>query len=579
MKHGSISIKGTTIRVSAPPHVSIRLRRLFGGAQRYKAGVFDLAATPEHAYDLEWFRERHPLDVEPDSEAAFRKLVADHERKLAAIAEIDMEGYIPREFELAEPMRDYQRTAADLAIRSGSLLLCDSIGLGKTITAIGVMSGAGSLPALVVCPVNLALQWHRQLQRFVPKLRVHRIRKTQPYDIREVKVEVDPVTRRRTVVHHKTMPDVLIASYTMLHGWVETLAGVVRLVIFDEAQEFRRGESRKYDAGVAIAQESDIRVGLTATPIYGYGEEIFNVMQAIAPNQLGTRKEFLDEWCGETAANGKSKVRDPAALGSYLRESGLMIRRTREQVGRELPPLTIVRHVVECDPLAIHKMRDDVAELAKRVLNRIGNPQDRRHDAGELNWMMRKATGIAKAAAVAEFVRLLVDSGERPILFGWHHEVYAVWGSMFERWGVTYSLYTGQESPTQKEEAKRKFVAGEAKVLVISLRSGAGIDGLQFVEDTVGVVGELDWSPQVIAQCLGRYHRDGQTASKLAYVLVSEEGSDPVIEDALGVKEAQSYYMLNPDASGMPELVGAGDDHIRKLAESVLKQRGVVVDN
>lgn len=580
MKHGRISIRDNSIIIEAPPHVSIRLRRLFGGAQRYKAGVFQLAATPEHAYDLDWFSERHPMDVDAESEPRFRKLIADHEAKLAAIAAIDLEGYVPREFELALPLREYQRVAADLALRTGSLLIADQIGLGKSPTAIGIMSAPSVLPALVVAPVHLAIQWHREIARFAPKLRVHRIRSTQPYAFTDIRVEVDPTTRRRKVVKHNGIPDVVICSYSKLHGWVETLAGVVRLVIFDECQEFRRGRSRKYDAGKAIAQEADIRCGLSATPIYGFGEEIHNVMEVLAPGQLGTHKEFIDEWCGGTAdASGKAKVRDPAALGSYLRESGLMIRRTRADVGRELPDLTIVRHAVECDPLAIHKLRDDVAELAKRVLNRVGTPQERRHDAGELDWRLRQATGIAKAGAVAEFVRLLIESGQKVLLFGWHLSVYEIWEKMFEHWQIKSSRYTGEESPRQKDDSRRAFVEGDVEAMIISLRSGAGLDGLQHVEDVSVVVGELDWSPQVIDQCIGRRHRDGLTQKTIAYVLTADEGSDPVISDTLGLKEAQSHYLLNPDATGMPELVGASEDHIRRLAESVLKQRGHIVDN
>lgn len=580
MKHGSIRIRDNSIIIEAPPHVSIRLRRLFGGAQRYKAGVFQLAATPEHAYDLDWFAERHPMDVDPASEAKFRELIATHEKKMVAIAAIDLEGYVPREFELALPLREYQRVAADLALRTGSLLIADQIGLGKTATAIGVLSASGVLPALVVTPVHLAVQWQREIARFAPKLRTHRIRSTQPYKFSDIRVEVDPTTRRRKVVKSNGVPDVIICSYSKLHGWVESLAGVVRFVCFDEAQEFRRGQSRKYDAGKAIAQEADITCGLTATPIYGYGEEIHNVMEVIAPNQLGTHKEFIDEWCGGTMdTHGKAKVKDPAALGAYLREAGLMIRRTRAEVGRELPDLTIVRHAVECDPNAIYKMRDDVAELAKRVLDRVGTPQERRHDAGELNWRMRQATGIAKAGAVAEFARLLVDSGERVLLFGWHHSVYEIWQSMFERWQIESTLYTGEQTDRQKDDARKTFADGEADVMIISLRSGAGLDGLQHVENVSVVVGELDWSPQVIDQCIGRRHRDGLKQKTIAYVLVADEGSDPVMSDVLGLKEAQSHYLLNPDATGMPELVGAGDDHIRQLAESVLKRRGHNVDN
>jgi SNF2 family DNA or RNA helicase len=344
--------------------------------------------------------------------------------------------------------------------------------------------------------------------------------------------------------------------------------------VFDECQEFRRGESRKYGAGKAIAQEADIRCGLSATPIYGFGHEIHNVMEVIAPNQLGTWKEFLDEWCGGTAdMHGKAAVSDPAALGSYLRESGLMIRRTRKDVGRELPDLTVIRHAVECDPDSINKVAADVAELARRVLERIGTPEERRHNAGELDWRLRQATGIAKAGAVAGLVRMLVEAGERPVLFGWHIEVYRLWQSAFEKSGIACSMYTGQQSDRQKDDARRSFIDGKSQVMIISLRSGAGLDGLQFVSSTV-VIGELDWSPQVIDQDIGRVHRDGQPNKVIAYVPVADEGSDPVICDVLGIKEAQSHYMLNPDATGMPEFRGASDDHIRRLAEDVLKRRG-----
>lgn len=574
MKTGTIRIRDNQLVIEAPPHVSIRLRRLFGGAQRYRAGVFTLAATPEHAYDLDWFRERHPMEVDPGSEAQFRKLVGEHERKLAAIAAIDQEGYIPREFELALPLREYQRVAADLALKTGSLLIADQLGLGKSATAIGVLAAPGSLPALVVTMTHLTRQWEREIARFAPKLRTHRIRKAQPYSFRDVRIEVDPATRRRKVVRHDGIPDVILINYHKLHGWVETLAGVIRVVVFDEAQEFRKNGTRKYDAGKALAQEADIRVGLTATPIYGYGEEIHNVMEVLAPNQLGTHKEFIDEWCGgAVSADGKSQVSEPAALGSYLREAGLMIRRTRAEVGRELPALTVVRHAVECDPDALSKTAADVAELAQRVLNRIGSPEDRMRNAGELDWRLRQATGIAKAGAVAEFVRLLVESGERPVVFAWHHECHAMLRSAFEKWGITCALYTGQQSDKQKDDARKAFIDGDVQVLIISLRSGAGLDGLQFVSRTV-VVAELDWSPQVIDQDIGRVHRDGQVDPVMAYVLVADEGSDPVISEVLGLKEAQSHYLLNPTATGMPELTGASADHIRRLAEDVLRRHG-----
>lgn len=581
MKSGTIRIHendqhGCQLVIEAPPHVSIRLRRLFGGAQRYRAGVFTLAATPEHAYDLDWFRERHPMDVDAASEPRFRELVEEQRRKLAAIEAMDEESYIPREFELALPPREYQRADADLALRTGSLLIASDLGTGKTVSCICALTTPGALPAVVVTMTHLTRQWERELARFAPRLRVHRIRGTQPYAFKDIRVEVDPVTRRRRVVRYDGVPDVLLLSYSKLNGWADTLARICRTLIADEAQEFRHDGTKRYEAGQALAKAVDLRIGASATPIHNLGYEMYNVMDVLAPGQLGTRKEFLDEWCNGTVdSKGRAMVHDPAALGSYLREAGLMVRRTRKDVGREIPPLTVVRHEVECDQDPINRVADDVAELARRILDRIGSPLDRMQAARDIDYQMRQATGMGKAGAVSDFVRLLVESGEQVLLSGWHHSVYELWCSAFDRKGaeIRYALYTGKETEAQKDEARRRFIAREIDVLIISNRSGAGLDGLQQVCRTV-VVGELDWSPPVIHQLVGRVHRDGQTEPVMAYVLVTDCGSDPVISDALGVKEAQSHYMLNPDAEGVPEFTGASEDHIRALAEDVLRRRG-----
>jgi SNF2 family DNA or RNA helicase len=118
---------------------------------------------------------------------------------------------------------------------------------------------------------------------------------------------------------------------------------------------------------------------------------------------------------------------------------------------------------------------------------------------------MRQATGLAKAPHVADFVRLLVESGERVILFGWHHAVYRIWEERLSDLGVAW--YTGTESATKKDAEFSRFLRKEVPILVMSLRAGAGLDGLQHGCRTL-VFGELDWSPAVLAQCEGRLHRD-----------------------------------------------------------------------
>lgn len=555
MRAGTIKLHEGKFLIECPPHVSIKLRRVFGGGQRHAAGQFVLSANPATAYELEWFRERHPLEL-VGCERAFRKLLRTERKRLASIQEVEQTGYVPRDFELALPPREYQRIAADLALRTGSLLIADELGLGKTVSSICALTAPGALPALVVTMTHLPRQWERELSRFAPSLRVHRVKKGQPY-------KLPPA-------------DVLIINYHKLHGWADTLADLVRTVIFDEAQELRHSGTNKYEAAAAIAGAAALRIGLSATPIYNYGSEIYSVLDVIGPGSLGTRKEFFDEWCGGANPFNEQDARkvcvaDPAALGTYLREAGLMIRRTRKDVGRELPALTVVRHAVEVDAARINEAVASVAELARRVLERAGSSFERMQWSGEIDYRMRQATGIGKAPAVIDFVRLLVEAGERVVLYGWHHEVYALWRSALDKHGIPFVMYTGEESERQKADNVAAFIEGRASVLIISLRAGAGLDGLQHVSRTV-VVGELDWSPKVHEQNIGRVYRDGQKEPCVAYCLVADEGSDPVIADVLGLKEAQSTGIVDPDRAGEPILVGAADDHIRKLAEDVLRR-------
>lgn len=603
IRRGTIKLVEGRFLVQAPAHVAIKLRRVFAQAQRHGqagGGAFTISATPANAFELNWFRERHPLDFLDDTENKFHRLVSLERRRQKSIEELETEGYTPQVFKLALPPRDYQVVAADLAIRSGNLLVADDLGLGKTITAIAALSHKGMLPAVVVTMTHLPRQWEKEFSRFLPRVRVHRIRKGTPYDFKTIKFETTFNGMRRAVI--PGIPDVVIINYAKLDKWADTLASFCKTVVYDEVQELRHSDSRKYEAATAISRSAEYRIGLSATPIYNYGAEMHAVMEAIAPGSLGTWREFYDEWCGSGSAVApddprKVCVSDPAALGTYLRQQGLMIRRTRKDAGRELPALTVVRHVVEVDPTRINEATAEVAELAQRLLARTGTNFEMMKWSGEIDYRMRQATGIGKAGAVADFVRLLVEAGERVVVFGWHHQVYELLGDAFQKHGIPYAMYTGQQSDAEKQHSFKRFTAPEyvdekvpgsssgktykvhndhAKVLIMSLRSGAGLDGLQHVCRTV-VVAELDWSPKVMHQDIGRVHRDGQTEPVAAYYLVAEEGSDPVIADVLGIKDAQSEGIVNPDKEVDVTLVGAAEDHVKKLATDVLRRRGIAI--
>ena len=166
---------------------------------------------------------------------------------------------------------------------------------------------------------------------------------------------------------------------------------------------------------------------------------------------------------------------------------------------------------------------------------------------------------------------MIVEGGERVVLYGWHRAVYEIWQAKLADMKPVW--YTGSESPTQKVESRAKFIAGESPIIFMSLRAGAGLDGLQHVCSTV-VFGELDWSPGVHEQCLGRIYRDGQPNPVMCYHLVAEDGSDPIVAEVLGLKREQVEGLRNPNADLIEKLDAAGG-HIAALAKRYLKSKAV----
>jgi superfamily II DNA helicase RecQ len=105
-------------------------------------------------------------------------------------------------------------------------------------------------------------------------------------------------------------------------------------------------------------------------------------------------------------------------------------------------------------------------------------------------------------------------------------------------------------------------------VLLMSLRSGAGLDGLQEWCRT-GVFAEMDWSPEQHAQCIGRLARDGQESTVVAYYMISDAGTDPLMCEVHGLKKQQAVPIRNPDAKVLTALTDPSE-RARRLAAAVL---------
>jgi SNF2 family DNA or RNA helicase len=564
VNYGSIRYAQGHWLIQCEPHIRAHLKRVFARVDKGARACAQLTDTPENSRNLLWFIDRYPMTV--DRLDHLRQRAAEHIDMEQRIADLLSAHRPPAQFELAVPPREYQRFAASMVEIRRGLLLGDDVGLGKSVSAICPMARPTNLPAVVVCPAHMPTQWAAYLARFAPQLKVHIVRKGQPYPLIR-----QPKQRQRDLWPER-LPDVIIISYHKLRGWAETLGEIARYAVFDECQQLRHDGTSIYRAAKYLADRVDLRMGLSATPIYNFGSEFFPVVNAIVPDALGSYDEFIREWCQAGAYGEKARLADAETFGAYLRREGIMLRRTRADVGRELPPLTKIVHEVESDPEALKAITGDAVALARIILERNERFRGEMMQAsGRFESIMRQATGIAKAPYVAEFVRILVESGQRVVLFGWHRQVYRIWAEKLADLNPVF--YTGEESAAQKDAARTAFVNGDSRVLIMSLRSGAGVDGLQYACSTV-VFGELDWSPGVHEQCIGRVARDGQENPAMAYFLTATDGADPIMVDVLGVKREQIEGVRNP-GQGLVERVDTGEDALRRLAADFLHGLGI----
>lgn len=523
----------------------MRLKQCIGKVNKHQHGTVRLKDSPEVCRDLEWFTGRFPLvNV---SARAMAKGSRTHRRTLEHLERIHLPGEASLSFPLAVPARDYQAQAAEVFLARGSLLLADQLGLGKSITALAAITDARTKPALIVVQSHLPKQWKNYAGRFMPMAEAHIITSSKIYDLPPA--------------------DIYIITYHKLSAWAEVLSKFVKCVIFDEVQELRHCNSGKYTAARHIRENAPFAMGLSATPIYNYGGEIFNILEILSPGAVGTFEEFKREWCSQAFRH--DTLDEPDAFGSYLRDQHLMIRRTRAEVGRELPPVQTIVHTIEHDQTVLDDLNDVATELAHRILAQDTIFTEKGEAAREFDMRMRQATGIAKAPFVAAFVRMLVESGETVLLSGWHRAVYDVWR---EKLGHPFSMFTGSESPAQKQIELERFLTGKTNIFIISNRAGSGLDGLQERCSTV-VHGELDWSGGVHEQIRGRLFRDGQKSGIMEYYLVSDAGSDPVIADIIGLKNDQLRGILEPDGSGLQQQAST-EGRVKLLAQEFLKGKG-----
>ncbi len=539
--------------IRGDPGVTELAKRLFPGSDA-KRGEARFTAHPRIIGDVNWLMLRYPLEIAPRDRDRWRQALSQardyyraRERARTAPPAPQLTSAV-----FSGELMPFQQAGLAWLLLTPRALLADEMGLGKTVQALACAAKEGVFPLLIVPPPHLARNWQAETLRFLRvrgrEPRVHIIKGLTPYPLPEA--------------------DVYILHYLLLRGWKQALPQKsFHTVIFDEVQELRRTGTEKYSAASLLSESCERVMGLSGTPIYNYGSEIWNVINILDYHFLGDWETFTREWC---IGYGNRIVQKPELLGEHLKREGLMLRRTKQEVLPQLPEKRrLVQEIDADDALYVHLMAPVWEKLYRWRRDRELTPSARALLEDQISQEARQATGLAKAPYVCQFVKALVNAGEKVLLFAHHHAVMDLYKKELK--GEKPVFITGRETAAQKEDAVDRFMTGRTDLCCVSLRAASG---LNLQRATCVVFGELDWSPAVHSQAEDRAHRIGQKDSLLCYYLVSPRGSDQDMQEALGLKVSQFQLLMGDKAQTQAQVQEQANFARRHVEKLVLNLKG-----
>jgi SNF2 family DNA or RNA helicase len=480
----------------------------------------------------------------------------------------------------------YQVKTAQTALRRfrGRGLLCDEVGLGKTIEAGLVLKeyllrGLVSR-VLILTPPALVEQWREEL--------------ATKFRLDDFVTSSDPEFRALGPQAWATFPHMVasLATARRAEHRQEITQIVYDLIIVDEAHHLKNRASVSWKFVNALQKKYSLL--LTATPVQNDLDELYNLITILKPGQLKTPRQFRRQF----VVQGDPRL--PKNRGR-LREllADVMVRHARSQVSVSLPPRHA--HTIRLKPSPDERaLYDDVSAFVREQIgasvSESGDeaeespgsgpvlskacPEPRRRvegltsaqkftlqiiqrEIGSSPWaaaptlrkladrnemqphraqllaLAERATQVESWAKADALEKLLLPMVERcagrdgkAIIFTHFYATLERLAERLRALGVDFVLYHGGLSLAQKDEAIRRFEQS-ARVLLSTEAAGEGRN-LQFCRTMINF--DLPWNPMRIEQRVGRIHRIGQTHEVDIFNLSAEGTIEDYILDLLDRK-------------------------------------------
>ena len=433
---------------------------------------------------------------------------------------------VPIPLGLKATLRDYQQEGYQwmqfLAKNQLSGILADDMGLGKTLQTLThilkqIENGSSKgKPNLILAPTSVVVNWQREAAKFAPSLNILILQGG----------------KRHADFHKIQQYDLVLTSYALIHRDLEKhLNQDYHLLVLDEAQHIKNPSAQV--SGAVRQLNADLKICLSGTPIENNLGELWAQFDFLMPGFLGSRETFNESFRTPIEKDQNEDKRQRL----QLKLEPLILRRTKHDVAKELPPKTEIPHRIVLNQAqsdlyetvraamdkqvrqamaaqgneaqivfldALLKLRQVCCHPALVDLNKFGHPTP-----------IEKLES-AKLDYLSQMLSTLKAEQHKVLIFSQFTSMLDLIEEVLISQGLSYLKLTGASK--NRQEMVEEFQAGGIDVFLISLKAGG--TGLTLTEADTIIHYDPWWNPAVENQATDRAYRIGQTKPVMVHKLI-----------------------------------------------------------
>lgn len=484
---------------------------------------------------------------------------------------------------LQAELRPYQQVGyewmATLAENDLHGILADDMGLGKTIQTLtlllhskasvnwtsssvnpkqgdpnGTEDWTGSpvhQPSLVIAPTSVVPNWAAEAKKFAPSLRV-------------LTLSGPKRAKAYPAIPHA---DIVITSFALLQRDIEKLKKhSFKFAILDEAQLIKNPQAK---VSIAARQlKAQHRLCLSGTPVENNLTELWSLFHFLIPGFLGDLSAFRTRYQNPIEKEENLERRD--ALRARL--APLILRRTKDEVAKDLPPKTILVHPIELTTVQKDLYESVRVTMDKRVRDAIAERGIAQSQITILDALLKlrqicchpdlvsntdflppdqvpKQPKSAKLDYLMELLEILFAEKRRVLLFSQFTTMLSLIEAELQKRHVKYLKLTG--SSQDRGGLVEQFQNNDIPIFLISLKAGG--TGLNLTAADTVIHYDPWWNPAAEAQATDRAYRIGQTKPVFVHKLLCANTVEDRIHRLQQQKALLADSILSAASQGVPD--------------------------